>query len=166
MESAKKHNHMKEKHIQNFQQHAATLFQPLGINFKSEENYRIGLCLKKLAQKENCTSLRFWGKILTTNGDYLVMQGVGLKKKDPIVTGDMEKYREGANYYSYWVSHESIGDDWYELPLISPAQLQTAKLIKHIFTGNLMAPVNTYPKFEGQERHLLKAQIVRITHNC
>lgn len=29
-----------------------------------------------------------------------------------------------------------------------------------------MAPIKCYPKFEGQERHFLKAQLVRITHNC
>jgi len=41
-----------------------------------------------------------------------------------------------------------------------------SRRLKHIFTGNPNAPVNQYPKFPGLEKHLLKAQIVRITHNC
>jgi radial spoke head protein 4/6 len=39
-----------------------------------------------------------------------------------------------------------------------------ARRIKIFFTGNLNADVKTYPKFVGKEKHLLKAQLVRITH--
>jgi radial spoke head protein 4A len=35
-------------------------------------------------------------------------------------------------------------------------------MIKHIFTGNLNAPVNSNPEFMGKERHLLRAQLARI----
>ena len=78
----------------------------------------------------------------------------------------MEKYLTGANYYSYWVNHNSLGMNWLELPLVTPEQIRVSRLIKHIFTGNLTQPIMCYPKFDGQERHFLKAQIVRITHNC
>jgi len=30
----------------------------------------------------------------------------------------------------------------------------------------LEAKVNAYPTFPGSEKHLLKAQLVRITHTC
>ena len=32
-----------------------------------------------------------------------------------------------------------------------------------MFTGDLEKRVKTYPKFRGKEKHLLKAQIVRIS---
>jgi radial spoke head protein 4A len=37
-------------------------------------------------------------------------------------------------------------------------------LIKHIFTGNLNATIDSNPTFPGKERHFLRAQIARITH--
>ena len=37
-------------------------------------------------------------------------------------------------------------------------------MVKHVFTGNLNAPINTFPPFPGKERHLLRAQLARITH--
>ena len=41
-----------------------------------------------------------------------------------------------------------------------------SRLIKYNFRGNLNLPVQSSPPFPGKEKHLLKAQIVRITHNC
>lgn len=37
-------------------------------------------------------------------------------------------------------------------------------MVKHIFTGNLNADVDTNPTFTGKERHLLRAQLARIFH--
>ena len=37
-------------------------------------------------------------------------------------------------------------------------------MIKHIFTGNLNAIIDSNPPFPGKERHFLRAQIGRITH--
>ena len=53
------------------------------------------------------------------------------------------------NYYSYWVSHFSIGEDFLELPIISPQQMVASRKIKHIFTGNLNAPIRNYPRYPG-----------------
>jgi radial spoke head protein 4A len=39
-------------------------------------------------------------------------------------------------------------------------------MIKYIFTGNLNATINSNPPFPGKERHLLRAQIARITHGA
>lgn len=44
--------------------------------------------------------------------------------------------------------------------------MTTSRYIKYVFKGNLHHPVKSSPPFPGQEQHLLKAQIVRITHNC
>jgi radial spoke head protein 4A len=37
-------------------------------------------------------------------------------------------------------------------------------MIKHVFTGNLNATIDSNPPFPGKERHLLRAQIARITY--
>jgi radial spoke head protein 4/6 len=39
-------------------------------------------------------------------------------------------------------------------------------MIKYIFTGNLNAEINSTPPFPGKERHLLRAQLARITHGA
>ena len=65
------------------------LFEPAGVSFGCQENYKINLAVKNLADKENCSAIRFWGKILTTHGDYLVIQGRARKNKEPIVNEDM-----------------------------------------------------------------------------
>lgn len=75
--------------------------------------------------------------MLTTSCDYFVIQGVCKKNKDPVITEGMEKYREGANYYSFWVCQQIISEDWYELPLITPEQIKVSRQIKHVFTGRL-----------------------------
>jgi len=49
-------------------------------------------------------------------------------------------------------------DDWFELPLVTPEQIRVARQIKHIFSGDLEAPVLTYPSFPGKEKHYVKFQ--------
>jgi radial spoke head protein 4A len=59
-----------------------------------------------------------------------------------------------------------VGSEWTELPLVTPQQLRSSRLIKYVFSGDLNKKVVSSPPFDGQEKHLLKAQLVRITHNC
>lgn len=56
--------------------------------------------------------------------------------------------------------------EWTELPCIGPEHIKTARMIKHIVTGNLDAHINSFPEFKGKEKHFLKAQLVRMMHNC
>lgn len=44
--------------------------------------------------------------------------------------------------------------------------MRVARLVKYTFTGELESDVLSSPAFPGKEKHLLKAQIVRITHCC
>ena len=41
--------------------------------------------LKKVAEKFHASKLRYWGKILTSNGDYTILQGVAKKQNPPVV---------------------------------------------------------------------------------
>jgi len=52
-----------------------------------------------------------------------------------------------------------------ELPAISPDHIKVARKIKYLFSGDLEKKVTTNPNFDGHEKHLLKAQIVRISHS-
>lgn len=60
--------------------------------------------------------------------------------------------------------------EWVELPAIGPDHVKSSRGSKHIMTGNLNHQVTTYPEFKGgkenKEKHYLKAQLVRLMHNC
>uniref|UniRef100_UPI00358F88D9 radial spoke head protein 4 homolog A-like isoform X2 n=1 Tax=Myxine glutinosa TaxID=7769 RepID=UPI00358F88D9 len=73
-----------------------------------------------------------------------------------------EPYQSGANKYLYFVCSEP-GQPWERLPLVRPSDIVSARLIKRLFTGQLNAPVESYPPFAGNEKHLLRAQIARIS---
>lgn len=61
---------------------------------------------------------------------------------------------------------DSVLEEWVELPAIGPEHLTAARQTKHAVTGNLDAPVVTYPDFKGSEKHFLKTQLVRMMFNC
>jgi len=117
--------------------------------------------------------LRFWGKIYASKRDYFIACGnVGKVFQDEIGE-EVEPRGKGVNEITYWVT-DDLMDKWVELPLISPQHIIIARLIltvkcdidrkiKYMFTGDLERRVKTYPKFRGKEKHLLKAQIVRIS---
>lgn len=44
--------------------------------------------------------------------------------------------------------------------------MMTSRQIKRVLTGKLGNKVEGYPSFQGEERHLLKCQLVRICHGC
>jgi len=52
------------------------------------------------------------------------------------------------------------------LPAARASHIVSSRAIKHILTGNLDAPVLSMPWFRGKERHLLRAQIARISATC
>ncbi|XP_010643279.1 radial spoke head protein 4 homolog A isoform X2 [Fukomys damarensis] len=73
-----------------------------------------------------------------------------------------EESRTGANKYVYFVCNEP-GRPWVKLPSVTPAQIVTARKIKKFFTGQLDAPIISYPPFPGNESNYLRAQIARIS---
>lgn len=91
----------------------------VGVSFGEDDTYCIGLSIKKLAENYKAKELRFWGKILTKNGDYYVAEGVTSNLYADTVPANAEKKGEGANYYSYFVTQDFL-EDWFELPLITP----------------------------------------------
>ena len=63
----------------------------------------------------------------------------------------------------YWVT-DNLLLDWIQLPDVQPEHLIVSRMIKHVFTGNLNAQIDSCHPFPGKERHLLRAQLARITH--
>lgn len=55
---------------------------------------------------------------------------------------------------------------WKELPIVSPDQINAARKIKYVFTGDLDKQICMNPHFNGKECHLLKCQIIRINFSC
>lgn len=107
--------------------------------------------------------VRFVGKIYGIDKDYWIVSGrlddeveVGL---DPMV----EPRAEGVNELVYWVT-DNLLNDWVQLPDAHPKHIVCSRQIKHIFTGDLNAKINSNPPFPGKERHLLRAQLARIFH--
>jgi len=74
----------------------------------------------------------------------------------------VEEYGAGANKFIYFVCTEP-GLPWVKLPHVSPAQVTVARKIKKLFTGDLSAPVEAYPPFDGTEENYLRAQIAQIS---
>ena len=63
----------------------------------------------------------------------------------------------------FWVTNNLL-NDWIQLPDCRPQDIRQARLIKHVFSGDLNAEVDTNPNFVGKERHFLRATLARIFH--
>jgi hypothetical protein len=140
----------------------AEMFEWAGVSFGEEETYKLQKALKKLAVLSGASALRFWGKVYGSERDYFVVEGDLLKSEEGARDPEQEPRGTGCNRFVYWVT-DNVLSDWIQLPDTTPAQLNTARQIKHLFTGNLAAPVDSNPLFPGKERHYLRAQIARIT---
>jgi hypothetical protein len=55
------------------------------------------------------------------------------------------------------------GAAWVKLPIVTPAQIFQARLVKHFFTGDLNKEIISYPAYPGTEKNYLRAQIARIS---
>ena len=139
----------------------------VGVGFGDEETYRIQLSLRNLMRSSGAQSIRFWGKIYGREKDYYVAEGLleNTGREDITRPKGFEKRGTGLNKYTYWVT-DSVLDDWVELPDVTPSHIQQSRQIKKLLTGRLDAEVNSYPIFSGKERHLLRAQIARISSAC
>uniref|UniRef100_A0A7S2XZR7 Uncharacterized protein n=1 Tax=Fibrocapsa japonica TaxID=94617 RepID=A0A7S2XZR7_9STRA len=142
----------------------ANMWEWAGISFGREQTYRLYLSVKTLAESLNpdYESLRFWGKINTRNGDYYIVEGRTFE--DPEFDPMLQEGRDGSNRYTYWVA-KSATSGWTMLPNLTMEQIVISRQLRKLLTGDLDAPVWSYPPFPGQEKHLLRAQIARITHS-
>lgn len=75
---------------------------------------------------------------------------------------EFEARGSGINSSVYWVTDSSLGE-WTQLPDLFPGDVQAARDIKVLFTGNLEHEIITN-LFIGKEKQILRAQIARISH--
>jgi len=166
--------------VQNFLQDSAML-RWAGIGFDQQESYHIGMSLRKLAAESlSIESLRLWGKVLGTEGDYYVAEGLlqsipkvppaeGAPEKPPVLPTDpefdIEPRGEGANCFTYWITSGGCAP-WVRLPAARASHIVAARTMKRLMTGNPDSPVLSMPWFPGKERHLLRSQIARISATC
>jgi radial spoke head protein 4A len=122
------------------------------------------MSLKRLMATSGASQLRFWGKIYGTGADYYIAEGIGGTEEElEEFPEDFERKGAGVNTYTYWATSDLLGS-WVELPDIRPQHILTARRLKRMFTGDLEAKIWTNPHFVGREKHLLRAQIARISH--
>lgn len=82
------------------------MLEMAGIGFSEEESLRISQSVRKLADKHNATTIRFWGKLLTRGKDYYVAQGLYSNQHSDTLPEDSEQKGEGVNKYTFWVTHD------------------------------------------------------------
>jgi len=161
--------------VQNFMEDAA-MFEWAGVGFGRQESYHLAMSLRRLAMDTPALEeLRIWGKVMGTEGDYYVAEGVLQAPGDvppppPFVLPsapehDVEPRGQGPNTYTYWVAQDAVSP-WVRLPAARASHIAAARNIQKFMTGNLENAVLSTPWFPGEERHLLRAQIARITSGC
>ncbi|CAK9034482.1 unnamed protein product [Durusdinium trenchii] len=155
--------------VQNYLEDAA-IFEWAGVGFGKQESYHLSMSLRKLAADSGLESLRLWGKVLGTGGDYYVAEGTLNAAEQAVALpgspdDDVEPRGQGANRCIYWVTKGGF-DPWVRLPHARASHVRAARNIKHMMSGNLSSEVISTPWFPGGEEQLLRAQIARITSTC
>jgi len=139
--------------------------------------------MRKLANKEPVKSVRLFGKILGMKRDYLIceceysddFEEPPPEEVEPVEGEEapppklaMEPSKTGINQFTYYVAaFDTVTQthdlsSWIKLPHVQPECLMAARKIKKLFTGDLDAPVLSYPPFPGNEADYLRCQIARI----
>lgn len=73
-----------------------------------------------------------------------------------------EEIGSGLNSQIYFVCNQ-VGDEWSELPSVTPQQIIVSRQIRKFLTGNLNKEIISVPNFPGKEKHYLRSLIARIT---
>lgn len=142
---------------------ASAILKVAGLGFSNEESYKIHLKVNELSQKDGLVGCRFWGKILGTEADYYVYEGV--LQGTGLGSDGVEPRGTGANRTTYWVQNDPLGR-LTQLSDVSVADILSSRLICKYLTGNLYKTVDACPFFHGKEIELLRAQIARINASC
>jgi radial spoke head protein 4A len=140
----------------------ASLFEWAGISFGRSDTYRLYLSIKTFAETlpAEVERLRFFGMIKTRGSPYFVVEGLNADEDE--FDEKRQEGKSGANKYSYWVTQSVESGSWFKLPNVTMAQVVAARKFKKYLSGNLEAPVVSFPPFDGNENNLLRALIALI----
>jgi radial spoke head protein 4A len=141
----------------------STLYEWAGISLGRTDTYRLYLSIKKFSETlpAEVERLRFFGVIKTRGAPYYIVEGLSPEDEEGIDESKQEG-RNGVNKYAYWVTQSTESTTWTKLPNVTMEQIVTSRKFKKYLTGNLDAPVNSFPPFPGNERHFLRTQIALI----
>ena len=134
-----------------------------GINFGEDNTLRLSKSIKRLAIMSGASEVRFAGKIFGTQKDYWLAMGKLKEAEEDSKDASVEPRGKGVNETVFWVT-DNLLNDWIQLPDCRPNDIIQARQIKHVFSGNLNADIDSNPTFSGKERHLLRATLARIFH--
>lgn len=143
----------------------ARAYEWAGFSFGEYDTMLLQKNLQKLATSSGASQLRLWGKIIGTERDYYVAEGVvegGGEEEGAEPVEGMEPRGTGVNKYAYWACNGPLGA-WTMLPDLQPKDLINAKAIKVSFTGDLSRKIYTNPFYFETEKTYLRAQIARIS---
>lgn len=157
-----------------------------GYGLPDQEAFLLDQSIAKLAREKKLEEVRFVGKIFGLRGNYLIVSSKryvdpnGKEKifaerydtpkpprKNTKVDVQPEPAYKGVNQKSFWVSSEA-GAEWTLLPDTTPQNINSARNINKLFTGDLDAHVVVHPPFHnveglhGLEKEYLRAQLSRI----
>ena len=139
------------------------IYQWAGINLGENVAMLLQKSMQKLAQTSGASQLRLWGKILGTERDYYIVEGVAATADEEEPNPEMEAKGTGVNKYTYWVCNCPSENKWTVLPNLLPGDISIARQIKFHFSGDLDRRIITNPFFKEKENKLLRAQIARIS---
>ena len=160
--------------------------QQVGIGLSDHEAGLLQQAVQKLVRSKPLVTAHFWGKVIGVDKDYYIVEAefndgerphaeLNEEEEKNEQNNDDESEKEqkppleedtGPNLYNYFVC-TVLGGKWTLLPDIKPEQIVASRSIRHLFTGNLNAPVLAPPdRFEGTEKELLRCFIARVVHSC
>jgi len=156
-----------------------------GFGLGSHETHQIYFSIQKFLQDHrNIGDCRFWGKILGLDANYYILECLEQETKIQSIESEIDRPAStsslpkssfeppqtipaellGPNRHSYYVATTLTGE-YNRLPNVEPSWILAARKITKYFTGDLNAPVHSYPNFIQTEACLLRAQIARISSN-
>lgn len=145
----------------------SAMYEAVGLGLSRKEMYGVMLCMKKLGENPDfgIKTVRFFGKMLGTGGDYYVFETTLTEPGEEIEVAEgkvpVEVSGTGANTYTYWTC-SYLGGTLTKLPDCTPDTVVASRRLKRYLTGTLTAPVSAYPPFPGTEAHYLRALVGRI----
>jgi radial spoke head protein 4A len=147
----------------------ASLLEWANISLGRSEMFKLHLALKHLAAKNaGVKSLRFFGKLLGRNADYIVAEGVAEAAEEEAddakdgLRNAVQKTGDGPNKFTYWVC-SAVGEAWTRLPRVTPQQITVARSLRRYLSGDLTAAVGGHPPFPWGEAAYLRAIISLVS---
>lgn len=139
------------------------LYEWAGVSFGRSEAYRLYLSIKSFSETlpPEVERLRFFGIIKTRGLPYYIIEGLNPDDEEGIDEMQQEG-RSGANKFTYWVTQSVETNSWTKLPNVTMAQIVAARKFKKYMSGNLDAPISSFPPFPGNESNYLRSQIALI----